>query len=532
MGRIRVLSEDVQKAIRAGEVIERPASVLKELLENSLDAEATEITVDILSYGEALIRVSDNGKGILNEDLPLCVMRHTTSKISSLEDLTKINTLGFRGEALYSIASVSKLRITSQAKEESIGSFIEVHAGRLISKGPASTVGTTVEVRELFYNTPARKKFLKSPRTELFHLISVFQETALCYPDVAFILNINRKNTLELPRAFSVKERLIQIYGYEESEGLIEANIEGVHLFINTKGHTGKHVHFISVNNRAVQDRIIRSAVAQAIKETIGQELRTLSFFIFLNISPELVDFNVHPQKKEVRFKDERKLFQKVYYALKEALMVTEKQQYIPKELSSSKKTTTYTEINNQHQPNHALIIQENFNSDYESVSYRFLPITTGYFCFSDEEALYVVDQHAAHERILYEKLKGNLPVETKRLLFPCQIRFPVREFEAIQTIIPLLKEMGFEVEVFGDKTLLLKTLPDGLPESSIEELLIDLTRKILEIDTGLKDIERLKDQAAKTIACHKSIRADQQLTESEMKILIQQLYQTQEPTR
>ncbi|RME65912.1 MAG: DNA mismatch repair protein MutL, partial [Nitrospirae bacterium] len=230
MGRVKTLPEDVQKAIRAGEVVERPGSVLKELLENAIDAKAKEIRVEVLAAGTGLIKVSDDGEGILTEDLPLCFQRHTTSKISSKEDLFRIHTMGFRGEALYSIASVSKMKITSQAKEEVVGAFIEVHGGRVVAQGPASTVGTTVEVRDLFYNTPARRKFLKSYRTELYHLITVFQETALCHPEVAFNLNVQRQETLVLPVAVSLRERLMQIYGQDLMEGILESSIEGVHL--------------------------------------------------------------------------------------------------------------------------------------------------------------------------------------------------------------------------------------------------------------------------------------------------------------
>jgi|Deesub1362B_J571_1020462.scaffolds.fasta_scaffold00010_100 DNA mismatch repair protein MutL len=529
MRRIRILPESLQDKIAAGEVIERPASVVKELLENSLDAGATEIHIEVLGSGKRLIKVADNGSGILRDDLELCFLRYATSKILSEEDLYKIKTLGFRGEALSSIASVSKMRITSQAEAEEVGGFIELSAGKLLNKGPATCRGTVVEVRDLFFNTPARKKFLKSDKTELYHIISTITEISLAHPGVSFLLLVDRQETLNLPKAKDLKERLQQVYGNETIEGLIEVFKGTLHMFISKEGHfhsTRVNQH-VFINRRPVRDPIIKNAIYRGYGILLPADKHP-EFFVYLYLSPEDVDFNVHPTKREVRFRDRESIYRRIYFTVKDLLQKEEptgvresrREKTTPVEVKSTYKESPET-------PYEQIAIRETEESF--DTKKKFLLIGEVFFAYSEGKGITIVDYHAAHERILYERLKKTDNTASVQLLFPKQIRLPEKEFRILSDHLSTLKELGIEAEVFGEKTLLIRALPQFLQDVRIENILTDLAHVLMEVAASCP-VEELRDRLAKTIACHKAVRGKTQLDELEMRRLLDELKEMEDP--
>ncbi len=519
MGRIAILPENVTEKIAAGEVIERPASVVKELIENALDASATEIEIEILGAGKRFISVRDNGTGILREDLRVAVQRHATSKVSSEEDLYRLRTLGFRGEALASVAAVSRLRILSRAKEEETGGVLEIHGGRLIEEGPAVTVGTTVEVRDLFYNTPARRKFLKSDRTEFYHIFNTVTEVALCYPEIRFILKADRQEVLNLSPVETPQERILQVFGSELVESLLEVQKGSLHLFTSKveslkRGRTNQ---FIFVNRRPVRDPFLRSAIYRGYEELLPKD-RAPDFFLYLNLPPEAVDFNVHPAKREVRFRDPQPLYTTIYHTVKEVLRPKRQRTFSPQVRSYE------TAVPSSGEP-------EQIGLKEPQASYTptdLLYIGESFFAYRDGDGLTLVDQHAAHERVLYERLRKGEPKRVD-LLFPRQVQLPQREFLLLSQCLQDLSEMGLEMEVFGERTLLIKALPEFLVDLPIEEILIDLAHSISDT-TAPSRTEELRDKLSRTLACHRSVRGRTRLSHEEMDRLLRDLQECEDP--
>jgi len=529
--KIKILPKYLQDRIAAGEVIERPASVVKELLENSLDANATEISIDIIGAGKRLIKVTDNGFGMDMEDLKICFFPHATSKINSEEELYKIQTLGFRGEALSSIASVSKIRIISQAEHESIGGFVEVSEGKLIKQGHTIHKGTTVEVRDLFFNIPVRRKFLKSAKTEIYHIITTVTEIAVCNPNVSFILKIDNNETLNLPKAESRGERILQIFGIEFFKKLIEINKGSLHIFLSKEGcfHSNRANQYIFINARPIKDISIKNAIYKGYEKLLPSDKHPI-FFLYLEIPPEKVDFNVHPTKREVRFLDKDFIYRMIYSTVKEMflkkLVIHKNGNVLSQVHSEDSLFENYKEKN----PIKQSEIEE-ISDKYKSEDrYKFLRIGDVFFAFSDEEqGITIVDQHAACERILYEKLK-NMSVQTIQLLFPIQVTLPAKEFNTLVLYLELLNEIGIEVEVFGKRTLLVRSVPEFLDGVDLQEIFFELATSIInEERTTLDDI---KDKIAKTIACHRSIRGKNMLDNMEMKKLINDLLLVENPYR
>jgi len=325
MPQIKILPSDLTNKIAAGEVVERPASVVKELIENSIDAGATDIKVDVLYGGKRLMRVSDNGAGMDREDALLCFRRHATSKLSDEKDLFYIKTMGFRGEALPSIASVSKVKIITGKKGEPSGISVEIAGGEVREMKDSPAVGTTVEVMDLFFNTPARKKFLKSNSTELFHIIDLVTNEALSHWKTGFVLTSDNKETINLPPASGPRERIMQVFGSDFLNGLIEtdAEAEGISMksyVTKTDNFRGTRSHqFLFINSRPVKDRALSHAVYGAYEGIIPRDKHPI-FFLFLDIDPAKVDVNVHPTKREVRFEDKELIYRFINRFIKEAV--------------------------------------------------------------------------------------------------------------------------------------------------------------------------------------------------------------------
>ena len=333
MPQIKVLPRDLRNKIAAGEVIERPASVVKEMIENAIDAGSTDMQIDVLYGGKRLMKISDNGTGMDREDAILCFERHATSKLSSEDDLFNIKTMGFRGEALPSIASVTKMKIITGQKGSPSGVSVELTGGEVREIKDSPSVGTTVEVRDLFFNTPARKKFLKSNSTELFHIIDTLTKEALSHWEIGFRLRSDNKEILSLPLASGPKERILQVYGEEFMKGLTEvyAEAEGIRMksyvtkgdnFRNMKSH-----QFIFINRRPIRDQSVSHAVYAAYEGIIPHDKHPV-FFLFLDINPAKVDVNVHPTKREVRFENKELVYRFINTSIREAVR-SERAEYI-----------------------------------------------------------------------------------------------------------------------------------------------------------------------------------------------------------
>ncbi len=527
MPRIKILPLALQNKIAAGEVVERPASVVKELLENSIDAESTRIDIDISRAGKKLIRVSDNGIGMDKEDAVIAFERHATSKIKEEADLFNIQTLGFRGEALASISAVSKMRLSTSAGKDSpnverqtIGTCIEAVGGEIREVKACPAIGTTVEVRDLFFNTPARRKFLKSDNTEDHQIIDVVTREAIAQYKIAFALSMDGQTLMDLPKASSEKERLFQIFGKEFVVQLIETESEygwmHVKAFISNGAQFrgNKANQFIFINNRPARDSLISHAVYKSYGDALPRDRHPI-FFLFIQIDPELVDFNVHPTKKEVRFADKSAVFNFINHSLEQALKgeihYSDGLINIPADkgdpvvISASNDDLSYTvhqEIA-EHTPLYCL--------DY-SANMPYIYLGDTLVAIVDKGGLTIIDYHAAHERINYERLlkKGDIPSYTP--LFPQNIRLDPAQYRIILDNIEILNEFGLVIEDFGYGTLIVRSMPSFLDGADINSLLSDIAASLPcrygqeELDMPAPLDSARKALAAK-IACHSSIR-------------------------
>ena len=534
MPSIRILPRQLRDLIAAGEVVERAASVVKELIENSIDARSSEITIEIASSGKRLIRVSDNGLGMEPEDLRVCFLPHATSKLSSKEDLFKITTMGFRGEALSSIAAVSRMKITSSPADSTVGLSIEIDEGKIIKEQQLSHTGTTVEVRDLFYNTPARKKFLKSDRTENYHIIETVTQIALCHPEISFRLKIDKRDVLVLPSTNDLRERLVQLYGIEFINGLMEISAPPVIAFISRQDNlkATRAQQYLFVNNRPVRDSYIRHAIYSAYDILLPKDRHPL-YFLYLYLPPEDVDFNVHPQKTEVRFRQKNQLYNRIYHILhkcifekesKTAIKHVDNKTFLQKQATEVDTREAKTSANTTY---NAQVVSEplaHFCSSFEGPIY----IGDVFFAYSDGTGIWIVDQHAAHERIRYERLLKSSKSALSPFLFPRQVKLPPAEFNSLEANLSWLKEL-IDIDVFGENTFVVRALPDFLHDADLQSLLSELAR-VLQEGSGRTQIEELKDGAIKTMACHSSVRGRSRLTKEELIKLIQDLQEMDDP--
>lgn len=505
MVKIKLLAEKIIGKISAGEVIERPASVLKELIENSIDAKATSIAVYIKSHGIAEIKVVDDGEGIPKQDVILAFQRHATSKISSEEDLYNIKTLGFRGEALYSIAQVSKVRILTQYKQETVGTELYLVAGKVIEEKPAVTQGTTVEVSDLFFNTPVRRKFLRSPSTERAHIIETFQNYCLAFPEIAFYLRIDDEEVLNASRASSIDERIIQVFGAEFYKNLnfkkaSSADFE-IKLFWGNEELLRKNKirQNIFINRRPVKDAYLSSVLykASGIKEGNHPQ-----FLMFIDIEPENVDFNVHPSKREVKFKEPGRIAQHIF-----KIFEPEKRQLSVMEAPAEWKT----------------------DSLFKFEAFKFFPIGSGIVAIPQSDGITFFDYHAAHERINFEKLLKKMKTESIRLVFPYIIDLNTQHYFLIRENLATLRDLGIEAEDFGKNSIIIRSIPDILKNADMVAILEEIADTLKE-DIAETSIQEIRNKVAATIACHSSLKASDSITEPEIKLLIEELENVAEP--
>jgi DNA mismatch repair protein MutL len=534
MPSITVLPDELKNKIAAGEVVERPASVVKELVENSIDAGSTAIELEVLYGGRRLIRVSDNGVGMDKDDAFLCLQRHATSKLHTEDDLFNIRTMGFRGEALPSIASVSKLTLITAPKGSSSGVSVEVIGGEIKEIKDAPSNGTSVEVRDLFFNTPARKKFLKKDSTELMHIIDTVTRLSLSHPEIRFNLKAEGQETIALPRASSLRERLMQVYGSEFLEGLVEFENETSGLKINafvskTDNLRSTRAHqFVFVNKRPVKDSSVSHAVYSALEGVIPQGRHPI-YFIFLEVDPRKVDFNVHPTKREIRFEDK----EVVYRFIKRSVMDAVRAGFRPSDVKVSVNVPESTEDAVYAPTPEKVFPVKEPQAELTTIplAYKtelpFIYLGDTFIAFSEGEGLTLIDHHAAHERILYEKFLKGIDLESHQLLFPRQVRLSPKEYMVILENRDILASFGIELDDFGHDTVVVRSLPDVMNEADLRGILSDVAQEILD---GIKPGQSLKEALAARIACHRSIRGRKILSSEGLDALLRDLSNADDP--
>ena len=558
--KIQTLSTDLRNKISAGEVVERPASVVKELLENSLDAAALEISVVVEKGGQQLIQVRDNGHGIPSNDLPKSVERYSTSKIRTIDDLFQINTFGFRGEALASIASVSEFEIVS-SQEDQEGAVITIQNGECSPITPSPMVtGTQITIRNLFYNTPARRKFLKSPRIELRQIIKSLKQAALSHPEVNFKLIADNKEILNVTSE-SLQERIASLFDPTYQENLLPVHLDKSEYSFS--GYIGNlnlirsrpEDQFIYLNRRFIKNRLLNSAVYSGYKSLTRRG--EFPFFVLnLIIPPDQIDVNVHPMKTEVRFKDEWRIYHILKSGINDALSdILETVPYfgkfnpdvngaenrivMPQESIIEQKSFSFPQGDHEKDQSHlqieraksyasdlAVRKEKTNNIDVENIwqvhkKYVVSEITSG---------LVIIDQHVAHERILFEEAMNSFEEgnsSSQSLLFPEMIDFSPDEYSVLLDILPFLEKMGFRMREKEKYKVELEAIPSEMAWGSERSVIKDIIDNYL---SHQKEYSSMQENLAASYSCHGAVKAGDALTKEEMRELVNRLFATKHP--
>jgi DNA mismatch repair protein MutL len=530
---IRTLTPDVVSKIAAGEVIDRPASVVKELIENSLDAAATQIAVEVRAGGTQLIKVSDNGAGIAAVDLELAFQRHATSKISDLEDLSRISSLGFRGEALASITAVADVEVLTQTTSEPTGNYLSLQQGAITRReGRARPQGTTVTVSRLFRYFPARLKFLKSPSTEGGHIAHLVSQYALAFPEVKFSLILDGRSSLRTTGGGDLRAVVSEVYGPELAQRMIQLEHKGclaeVSGLISPPAVTRSTRNYLSffVNRRWVRSPLLTRATAEGYRGLLSDGQHPVAV-IGVSVPPQEVDVNVHPAKAQVKFCNEQGVFSDVRKAVEAALARTP--------VAASPRATPLSPGPAPRQSPPMIMDNEPAFAVAQLPTME-LPIlrvlgqvANTYVIAEGPDGLYLIDQHAAHERILYDRVLGQRSrqdVEVQGLLQPVTIELSPGEEETLRCNMDLLSEFGFAIEPFGNRSYLIRAVPAVMTEADI----IEAVTVLLDSLSSRESPDRWANKIAESLACHGSIRAGQQLSTEEMRELIKQLEQTAQP--
>lgn len=566
MPAIQLLPDLLINQIAAGEVIERPASALKELLENSLDAGATEIAVQLEGGGVKLLRVRDNGGGIAPEQLPFALMRHATSKIASLDDLQRVASMGFRGEALASMAAVAQVTLTSRTGASQHAWQIQSVDGTQSEAVPAAHVhGTSVEMRELYFNTPARRKFLKSESTEFAWCEEAFKRIALSRPDVTFTLQHNARMVHQLP-AQSLPQRIVAILGDEfaQSATTVERQAANLHLYGLASqpaySRATRDAQYFFVNGRFVRDKVIAHAIRQAYQDILHGQ-RHPAYVLFLDMPPEGVDVNVHPAKSEVRFRESQAIHQFVFHTLQQVLsapMAARQQSAEPESAAPTRpaympppqqhsiplhtaaqpmalydalfgdKNRTqeagWIERSDAHQP------EPQTESGIPPLGFALTQLSGIYILAQNQHGLVVVDMHAAHERIVYERLKVAFDAQqlpTQQLLIPASFAADALDVATAEEQHDALLQLGFDIAPLSPTTLAVRAMPAMLKQSHAEAAARDVLHELREYGASRALTERRNELLA-TLACHSAVRANQQLTVPEMNNILREMERTE----
>ena len=548
------LPEDLRNKISAGEVIERPASVVKELLENSIDAGATEITVVVEKGGHQLIQVRDNGHGITADGLAQAFLRYTTSKISKVDDLFKIRTLGFRGEALASIASVSEINVSSSV-DESAGYQMDLVNGVTDAIKAAPPIGgTEITVRNLFYNTPARKKFLKSATTEFRQIVKMLRRFGLEFPEVSFQLMHNDKTILNLTPE-NLEERIIALTDPSYRDQLLPVNmIKGdynISGFVGTlnlvRGRPGEQ--YLFVNRRFIQNRLLNSAVYAAYESLVKRGEYPFSL-LNLVLPPDQLDVNVHPRKIEVRFTDEWRIYHVVKSAVREALasilatipsfeqhvgqMVTFGKEIDPNQrqeplwFTPAKQSESGADLQRAKEYVSNLADQKEEATAIEgSIMWQ---VHDKYIISQINSGLVIIDQHVAHERVLFEDALlafDSTPLSAQTLLFPEILEFSTDEYSVLLDILPYLEKLGFRMKENGQNKILLEAIPSDMGWGNENSVIRDIIDHYV---TNREKSSSYVENLAASFACHAAVKAGDSLTIEEMQVLVNRLFATKHP--
>lgn len=570
---IRELPDELVSQIAAGEVVERPASVVRELVDNALDAGASQVTVRLLAGGVRLISVEDDGAGIAREELPLALRRHATSKIGSLADLESVGTMGFRGEALAAIASVSELSVLSRTGRQPTAMLLDAGSGEL--RPAARAVGTTVEVKELFFRTPARRKFLKSDATELAHCLESVRRHALARPDVAFTV-WHEGRQLELWRAADRDARIADVLGADFLERSVELHYGAGPLQVTGRAgipdaaRARADTQFVYVNGRFVRDRVLAHA-ARAAYEDVLHGQRQPAYVLYLEIDPARVDVNVHPTKIEVRFRDSREVHQAVRHAIENALAApraaTLAAPLLPLPGHDWEDPAARAAAPSRAWAQPGIDFAPRPRADLDRVEERLAnwampadapasatdaqaapqPLPAGdwplgravaqlhgiYILAENAQGLVVVDMHAAHERIVYERLKRQLrpgegtSLPSQPLLIPATFAATPQETATAESAAAALAMLGLEITPFSPKTLAVRAVPSTLAQGDAVELARSVLAELAQHDASTV-VQRAQDELLATMACHGAVRANRRLTLDEMNALLRQMEETE----
>jgi len=630
MAKIKVLSENLANQIAAGEVVERPASVIKELLENAIDAGAGRLQVDVELGGRRLIRIADDGEGMVRDDAVLAFERHATSKINTLEDLGRINTLGFRGEALASIASVAKIELVTKVEDQTAATRVVVEGGRLVDvKDAARGRGTTISVRDLFFNTPARRKFMRSEATENYHLASIITHYALAHPEIAFTLTINGRESIRVSPAKDLRERAFQIFGANLIESLLPVTggrefIAKVSGFVSAprERRTSRDSQYFFINKRFVRDKTIARGLLEGYRSVLPHGVYPVAF-LFLEIPVEEVDVNVHPAKTEVRFRRTEAVKDVIAEAVREALtkggivaagsmngdfddrgardpgleMVVRADRLDERIPDAASEKTPDAAAEGELATNAAPLLDgtdlvenncvDDFANEaadreqivagsfaeagpsvpsvrpaesYEQLQTSELPpfksadrwvrkletadvkgssvrpveqLQNSFIIAIDDEGLLLIDQHVAHERILFDKFRrreSERTVESQNLLLPETIDLTPPQAEAFELVEEELADVGFGVMRLSGRTVAIRSIPTDLPPSESRNVLAEILEAVAHEKRGsAKAVYR--DDIAASLACRAAIKINMKLTPEKMRWLIDRLFQTSSPT-
>ncbi len=580
--RIKILPENLANKIAAGEVVQRPESVVKELLENAIDAKAKNIELIVKQAGKTLIQVCDDGIGMSEEDALLCIQKHATSKISTIDDLESIRTLGFRGEALSSIAAVSQLEIRTETREDDIGTLVKIEKEGEIYKSKISTSkGTCVSVKNLFYNTPARRKFLKSDATELKHIIDTFNKIALANYSINFKFYNNDELIFDY-KSGSLEDRISQIFADNMIDALIK--VEELTDYISISGYIGKPSVFrkskgeqyLYLNGRFVINKNLNHAVFNAF-ENILEKGDYPFFILFIEIDPSKVDVNIHPSKLEVKFEDEKDIYNFVFSVIRKTIssfdlipsmsidvslsnevesrlnfdpfvpvrkndfsdrpVVTKKVDFITNEdielvfgsITDNIQKNTDANFNFQDKDSSEKILTKTFEDEDERGF--IVQLHNKYILCQIKTGLMIIDQHIAHERILYEKaltrMESNLPL-SQNLLFPINVELDPASIELLKELNTYLLRLGFQLKFKSSTKVIIEGVPEDIKSGYEAKILKEIIEEF-QINYRQKKLEQ-RDNIAKSYSCKTAIKTGDKLSESEMRLLIDQLFATTMP--
>jgi DNA mismatch repair protein MutL len=551
---IRLLPDTLVSQIAAGEVVERPASVVKELLENSLDAGARTIAVALEAGGAKRVRVTDDGAGIARADLPLALARHATSKIATLADLERVATLGFRGEALASIASVARVTVTSRRTETGHAARIAAEGGAPGPVEPAAhPIGTTVDVLDLYFNTPARRKFLKSEATEYAHCAEAFARVALAHPELALTLRHNGRVSSHLPAATGAA-RVAALLGAEfgQSARLLGAEVTGLRISGSlgdpAQARGSRDTQYVFVNGRFVRDKVVAHALREAYADVLHGD-RHASYVVFIEIDPGAVDVNVHPAKTEVRFRDSGAVHRFVFHAAQRALAVTAAAapaplatataaggRFVPRApsfqgtLGVAQPVAAYAAMMATAADVAVARAPETATALEQPLGFALSQLHGVYILAQNARGLVLVDMHAAHERIVYEQLKSALDARelgAQQLLIPVTFQADALDVAAVEEHGASLRALGFELAALSPTALAVRGVPAAVAGGDVAALVLGVLRDLREFGAS-RVLTEHRDELLATMACHGAVRANRALTVPEMNALLRRMEETE----